>query len=79
MLKKKVFEKRKTYTYEEIEEILADSLEEVTKTIIKKTKNSRKIIKDKEMREFKEKLDEMKILCELSVYEMYVLGIDVNK
>ena len=79
MLKKKVFEKGKTYTYEEIEKILADSLEEVTKTIIKKTKNSRKIIKDKEMREFKEKLDEVKILCELSVYEMYVLGIDVNK
>ena len=44
MFKKKVFEKGKTYTYEEIEKILGDSLEVVTETIIKKTKNSRKVI-----------------------------------
>lgn len=79
MFKKKVFEKGKTYTYEEIEEILGNSLEVVTETIIKKTKNSRKMIKDKEMREFKETLDKMKIVCELSIYQMHVLGIDLDK
>ena len=79
MFKKKVFEKGKTYTYEEIEEILGNSLEVVAERIIKATKGSRKCIKDKEMREFKETLDRMKILCELSVYHMYVLGKDLDK
>ena len=78
-MKKKVFEKGKTYTYEEIEDILGNSLEVVTETIIKKTKNSRKMIKDKEMREFKEITDRMKIVCELSIYKMHVLGIYLDK
>lgn len=79
MFKKKVFEKGKTYTYEEIEKILGDSLEVVTERIIKKTKDSRKCIKDEGTRELKEMLDRMKIVCELSIYQMHVLGIDLDK
>lgn len=77
-MKKKVFEEGKTYTYEEIEEILRYAIGDVTNIISKKTEGSRKMFKDKEIRDFKRTLDDMKIMCELSIYEMYVLGQNVK-
>ena len=77
-MKKKVFEEGKTYTYEEIEEILRYAIGDVTNIISKKTEGSRKMFKDKEIRNFKRTLDDMKIMCELSIYEMYVLGQNVK-
>lgn len=77
-MKKKVFEEGKTYTYEEIEEILRYAINDVTNIISKKTEGSRKMFKDKEIRDFKRTLDDMKIMCELSIYEMYVLGQNVK-
>lgn len=77
-MKKKVFEEGKTYTYEEIEEILRYAIGDVTNIISKKTEGSRKMFKDKETRDFKRTLYDMKIMCELSIYRMYVLGQNVK-
>lgn len=73
---KKVFKKGNSYTYEEIEEILTDAIEPVTKEIINKMTNGKKPKGDIE--QLRLSMEELRALCEITLFQMYVLGEDIK-
>lgn len=73
---KKVFKKGNSYTYEEIEEILTNAIEPVLKEITNKMTKGKKPKGDIE--QLRLSMEELRALCELTLFQMYVLGEDIK-
>lgn len=73
---KKVFKKGNSYTYEEIEEILTNAIEPVMKEITNKMTKGKKPKGD--MEQLRLSMEELRTLCELTLFQMYVLGEDIK-
>lgn len=76
MLKKLKFEEGKTYTCDEIRVILKGAVEPVTNEILKKMTDNKKPKGD--MEKLRLAMEELKVICELQLFQMYVFGEDIK-
>lgn len=76
MLKKLKFEEGKTYTSDEIRVILKGAVEPVTNEILKKMTGNKKPKGD--MEKLRLAMEELKVICELELFQMYVFGEDIK-